>query len=109
MRQMAQIHQLVIVLKGHYTAIATPDGQIFFNGSGVKGLATAGAGDVLTGIITGLLCQGYAPECAARFGVFLHGEAGNQASFELSVETMLASDIIHNLSKPFSQLNEFSH
>ncbi len=109
MRQMAQIHQLVIVLKGHYTAIATPDGQIYFNGSGVKGLATAGAGDVLTGIITGLLCQGYAPECAARFGVFLHGEAGNQASFEMSVETMLASDIIHNLSKPFSQLNEFSH
>jgi ADP-dependent NAD(P)H-hydrate dehydratase / NAD(P)H-hydrate epimerase len=106
LRSIAREHQLVIALKGHYTTIACPDGLLTFNGSGYKGLATAGSGDVLTGIITGLLCQGYNPADAARLGVFLHGEAGHYAGFELSVETMLASDIISHLSKPFSQLNE---
>lgn len=106
MRQQAIENQLVIVLKGHYTAVASPDGQLTFNSSGYSGLATAGSGDVLTGIITGLLCQGYSAPSAARLGVFLHGEAGHTAGYELSVETMLAGDIIAHLSKPFSQLND---
>jgi ADP-dependent NAD(P)H-hydrate dehydratase / NAD(P)H-hydrate epimerase len=106
MLEIAKNHQIVIVLKGHFTAIASPDGQLSFNGSGFKGLATAGSGDVLVGIITGLLCQGYDAAVAARLGVFLHGEAGHHAGVELSIETMLAGDIISHLSKPFSQLNE---
>lgn len=106
MRKKAAEHHIVIVLKGHYSAVASPDGILTFNSSGFSGLATAGSGDVLTGVITGLLCQGYEPEKAARLGVFLHGEAGHTAGYELSIETMLAGDIIAHLSKPFSQLND---
>jgi NAD(P)H-hydrate epimerase len=106
MRKASIAHEIVIILKGHYTAVASPDGLLSFNSSGFSGLATAGAGDVLTGIITGLLCQGYDAAHAARLGVFLHGEAGHAAGYELSVETMLAGDIITHLSKPFSQLND---
>jgi ADP-dependent NAD(P)H-hydrate dehydratase / NAD(P)H-hydrate epimerase len=109
MRAISTEYGFVIALKGHFTAIASPDGQLSFNGSGYSGLATSGSSDVLTGIITGLLCQGYTTEDAARFGVFLHGEAGHHAGFELSTETMLARDIITHLSKPFSQLNELKH
>jgi NAD(P)H-hydrate epimerase len=84
---------LIILLKGHHSFIALPDGTGYFNPTGNPGMATAGSGDVLLGILTGLLAQGYPPSEAARLGVFLHGRAGDLAAVDLSEESMLASDI----------------
>ena len=93
-----------MVLKGAYTAICMPSGNIFFNHSGNPGMATAGSGDVLTGIILGLLAQGYEPGTAAVVGVFLHGTAGEQAASFLSQEAMVAGDLINMLGKAFKLL-----
>jgi len=98
--------QLIIVLKGANTAVAFPDGTVSFNSSGNQGMATAGSGDVLTGIIVSLLAQGYKPEVAARFGVYLHGNAGDLASYDMSMESMIASDIIDYLPKAYKNIHE---
>lgn len=95
---------LIIVLKGHYTMIALPDGKAYFNLTGNAGMATAGSGDVLTGILTGLVAQGYEPESAAQLGVFLHGLAGDIAAERGSMEAMIASDITENLGQAFLQI-----
>ena len=105
LRDMAIKHGIFIVLKGHHTAIATPEGQVFFNSTGNPGMATGGSGDVLTGLITGLLAQGYAPREAALLGVYLHGLAGDAAADALSQETMIASDIINHLHLAFRWMN----
>ncbi|WP_455627677.1 NAD(P)H-hydrate dehydratase [Parabacteroides chinchillae] len=97
-------HKLCIVLKGAYTATCTPEGNIYFNNSGNPGMATAGSGDVLTGIILGLLAQGFEPETAAVTGVFLHGTAGDLATAYRSEESMIAGDITDMLGKAFKQL-----
>lgn len=94
----------VIVLKGHYTFIACPDGNAWFNGTGNSGMATAGSGDVLTGILTGLLAQGYSAQEAALLGAYLHGLAGDIAADHLSQEAMLAGDITRYLGKAFIQI-----
>jgi len=96
---------IYIVLKGHYTFIASPDGQGFFNSTGNAGMATAGAGDVLTGIITGLLAQKYTPLDAAIFGVYLHGLAGDIAAKNISQEALIANDIIENLGNAFKEIS----
>ena len=70
-------HKLIMVLKGAHTSISNIDGVVSFNSTGNPGMATAGSGDVLTGIITGLLAQGYKPFDAARLGAFIHGKAGD--------------------------------
>ena len=92
---------IVIVLKGAHTAVSLPDGTCHFNTTGNPGMATGGSGDVLTGIITGLLAQGYAASKAAIFGVYLHGLAGDLAAKEIGQEAMIASDIINHLGKAF--------
>jgi NAD(P)H-hydrate epimerase len=92
---------VVVVFKGAHTAIATPEGNIFFNMTGNPGMATAGSGDVLTGIILALLAQGYEPVEAAAIGVFIHGRAGDLAREETGEEALIASDIIRNLGKAF--------
>lgn len=92
--QKAAELKIIIVLKGHYTFIALPSGEGLFNITGNAGMATGGSGDVLTGIITGLLAQGYEPASAAIAGVFLHGLAGDLAAGIHSMEAMTASDII---------------
>lgn len=102
--QMAQKYQINIVLKGAFTRVFTPSGQEYINTTGNPGLATAGSGDVLTGIITGLLAQGYGPSEAAIFGVYIHGLAGDFALNIESVETLIASDIILHLSHAFKQV-----
>ena len=79
-QSFAAEHKICIVLKGAYTAICSPAGNIYFNSCGNPGMATAGSGDVLTGIILGLLAQDYSPETAAVVGVFLHGTAGDLAA-----------------------------
>ncbi|KAK6020981.1 YjeF domain protein, partial [Ostertagia ostertagi] len=88
--QKAKEHNIIIILKGHHTLIATPDGKGFFNSTGNAGMATGGSGDVLTGILTGLLAQRYSGIEAAILGVYLHGLAGDVAAKQLSMEAMLA-------------------
>lgn len=93
----------VIVLKGHHTFIATPSGRGYFNTTGNAGMATAGSGDVLTGILTALLAQ-YEPTNAAILGVYLHGLAGDIAAREQSEEALVASDLINKLGYAFLQI-----
>lgn len=99
--QFAQKYKIILVLKGAHTSIASPDGKLFFNSSGNPGMATAGSGDVLTGIVLGLLAQGYAPLNAALAAVYLHGLAGDLAAEELSMDALIAGDIIRYLGKAF--------
>lgn len=94
-----------IILKGHRTRIATPAGMIFHNMSGNPGMATAGSGDVLTGILTGLLAQGYDTGDAARLGVFLHGLAGDLAIRETGMEALIAGDLTAYLGPAFLHLH----
>ena len=103
-RQFSIKHHLVIVLKGAHTSISDPEGNVYFNSTGNSGMATAGAGDVLTGIITSLLSQGYSPKDAAIIGVYVHGLAGNFALETESKESLIASDIIKNLGKAFNYI-----
>ncbi len=99
-------HNLYIVLKGHNTSISTPDGRCFFNSSGNPGMATAGSGDVLTGVITSLLSQGYIVEEATLLGVYLHGLAGDIAVNKIGENSLIASDIINNLGLAFMQIQK---
>ena len=96
-RKMSVIHNIIIVLKGAHTAITFPNGTCFFNSTGNPGMATAGSGDVLTGIVLSLLAQRYSPQEAALLGVYLHGKAGDVAAEKLGMEPMIARDIIGNL------------
>ena len=102
---LAEKLQGYVVLKGHYTAVCMPDGHIAFNTTGNAGMATAGSGDVLTGIITGLLARGYQQRDACLLGVYLHGLAGDLAAGEMGEESLVASDIIAFLPKAFEKLN----
>ena len=102
----AERHEAFIILKGHHTAICTPQGKVFFNNTGNSGMATAGSGDVLTGIITGLLARGYSEEQACLLGVFLHGRAGDIAADRLGKESLIASDIIDHLPMAFRSIQE---
>jgi ADP-dependent NAD(P)H-hydrate dehydratase / NAD(P)H-hydrate epimerase len=104
--EKARLHNIVIVLKGHHTFIAMPDGRTFFNSTGNPGMATGGTGDVLTGILTGLLAQGYAPEAAAVFGVYWHGLAGDLAAAEHTQEVMVASDLVEQLGHVLKRIVE---
>lgn len=103
-REFAIQHHVFVVLKGANTCICTPEGESFFNSTGNSGMATAGSGDVLTGIILALLAQSYSPKEAAILGVFLHGKAGDLALNEQSKESLIASDLTENLGKAFHSL-----
>ena len=94
----------IVVLKGACTSIATPAGRVFFNSTGNPGMATAGSGDVLTGIILSLLAQGYTSENAAVTGVFIHGMAGDIAAAKSGPESIIASDIINNIGNAFLKI-----
>ena len=96
-REMSQKYNIIIVLKGANTSITFPNGTCFFNSTGNPGMATAGSGDVLTGIILSLLAQRYTPEEAAIIGVYMHGRAGDKAAEKLGMESMIAGDITKNL------------
>lgn len=103
-RQMAARIHGYIILKGHYSALCLPDGTVLFNPTGNSGMATAGSGDVLTGIITALLARGYDQRDACAIGMYLHGLAGDLAAKELGKESLIASDIINYLPKAFKRL-----
>lgn len=100
-QEFAKRHNCVVVLKGAFTSICSPAGQTFFNMSGNPGMATAGSGDVLTGVILGLLAQGYHPTQASVLGVFLHGLAGDLQVRENGMEALIASDIVKGLGAAF--------
>lgn len=105
-QQMAEHIKGYILLKGHYTALCMPDGHIVFNSTGNSGMATAGSGDVLTGILTALLARGYNKAAACQMAMFLHGLAGDLAAKEVGKESLVASDIIRFLPKAFLKLED---
>lgn len=104
LKSFAIRHQVNIVLKGNYTVTCTPLGNCYFNPTGNPGMASGGSGDVLTGLIAGLLAQGYNPTEACILGVYLHGRAGDIAAAKNGVETLIAGDIIRNFGKAFVEL-----
>ena len=92
-KTFAQRYSVILVLKGHHTVVTFPDGRQFFNTTGNAGMATAGSGDVLTGLILSLLAQGYSPEHSAVLGVYFHGAAGDAYAEHHDPRTLLASDL----------------
>ncbi len=105
LREFSFNNNITVVLKGHYTAIAVPNEEVvYFNSTGNPGMATGGSGDVLTGIILGLLTQGYTVKDAALLGVYLHGLAGDLSLEYESYESLIASDIINNIGAAFKEL-----
>ena len=102
--QKAVEHRIYIVLKGHHTLICTPEGKGYFNTTGNPGMATGGSGDVLCGVLTGLLAQGYTPLHASLIGVYLHGLAGDIAAEKRSEEAMVAGDIVECLGEAFRNM-----
>ena len=104
--ELAERLQAYILLKGHYSALCLPNGHIDFNSTGNSGMATAGSGDVLTGIITALLARGYDAPSACRIGMYLHGLAGDLAAKDLGKESLIAGDIINYLPKAFLRMED---
>ncbi|WP_247234376.1 NAD(P)H-hydrate dehydratase [Telluribacter sp. SYSU D00476] len=96
-RDFCARYNVIVCLKGAHTAVVLPDGQVYFNSTGNAGMATGGTGDVLTGIITSLVAQGYIPAQAAQLGVYQHGAAGDKAARSRTKVGMIASDIVENL------------
>ncbi len=102
-KKFSNKHEVVVVIKGAYTITVFGD-QLYINASGNPGMATAGSGDALSGVITGLLSQGYDPLLASVFGVYLHGCAGDIAAGEMGYESIMAGDIIDNLPGAYLDL-----
>jgi ADP-dependent NAD(P)H-hydrate dehydratase / NAD(P)H-hydrate epimerase len=104
LQRFARKINCVVILKGAHTTIACPSGDTFFNITGNPGMATGGSGDVLTGIITGLLAQHYSPPEAAIMGVYLHGLAGDLAAREKGQVGLIAGDLIEFLPVTFKKI-----
>lgn len=105
LREFCRVYQCYMVLKGSHSAIATPEGDIYFNTSGNAGMATGGTGDVLTGILTALVAQGYTLKEACLLGVYLHGLAGDLAKGTVGEIAMIASDVIQHLPQAYQHLS----
>lgn len=103
-KELASYLQNYILIKGAWTAIITPEGHCHFNPTGNPGMATAGSGDVLTGILLALLAQGYSPEESCKLGVYIHGLAGDIAAKSLSEISMTAGDIIEALPSAWKKI-----
>ena len=104
-RDIARECSIYIILKGHKTLIACPNGKAYFNSTGNAGMATGGSGDVLTGLLTSLLAQGYSSSEASMLGVYLHGVAGDICAEEMSQEAMIAGNIIDHFGDAFMIFN----
>ena len=102
--EFSKKHHVLVILKGAHTCITTSDGKSYFNSTGNSGLAKGGSGDVLTGLLTGLLAQEYTPFETSLIGVFTHGLAGDITKEEKGEIAMIPSDIISNLPYAFLQL-----
>ncbi|MEP7263198.1 MAG: NAD(P)H-hydrate dehydratase [Bacteroidota bacterium] len=105
-KEFSKKYNCYVVLKDHYTSISAPNGTCYFNSTGNAGMATAGSGDVLTGLLIALLVQSYHPLHAAIAGVYIHGLAGDISAAENSMEAVTASSIIGNFGKAFLQLQK---
>lgn len=103
-RAIAIKHQICLILKGHYSCSIFPDGSCHFNNTGNAGMATAGSGDVLSGILLSLLAQGYSPAQTCLLGVYLHGLSGDLALKEQSEESLMAGDLIQHLGQAFKHI-----
>lgn len=104
-REFSVKYNAYVVLKGYSTAMSLPDGTVFYNSTGNPGMATGGSGDVLTGVILGLLAQGYTSLEACLVGTYLHGLAGDLASEDLGYEASLASDITGHIGYAYQKLD----
>lgn len=102
--EKANFYNIIIVLKGRYTAIVRPDGKVHINSSGSPALATAGSGDVLTGVIAGLIAQGYPPETAAIIGVYVHGLSGEICAEDQGTYGTIADDIADNIGRAIRKI-----
>jgi len=102
----SKLLNIVIVLKGAYTQIICPNGDVFFNSTGNPGMATAGSGDVLTGIITSMLGQGYNSISSSILGVYIHGLAGDLAARKKGFNALAAIDIISYLGNAFQLIEK---
>ena len=100
-KDFAVKYGVVLVLKGYQTIVADEKGNIYINHTGNAGMATAGSGDILTGIIGAFLARGWENFAAAKFGVYLHGLAGDLAAKEKGENSLIATDIIEKLSSAF--------
>jgi len=103
--ELSKKYQMTVLLKGAYTSITSPEGNVFFNPTGNSGMATAGSGDVLTGIITALLGQGYKSQDATILGAYIHGLSGDIFAEKYAKEGLIARDLIKNLPRTFRLLN----
>jgi ADP-dependent NAD(P)H-hydrate dehydratase / NAD(P)H-hydrate epimerase len=104
-QEFAKKHNIIVILKGAHTVVALPSGELFFNMSGNPGLATAGSGDLLTGLLLSFVAQQYAPHVAALLGVYLHGLAADLAIEEFhSEESLIASDVPYYIGKAFKKI-----
>ena len=101
--EFSKKHRIIVVIKGAHTISVAGDKK-FINVTGNPGMATAGTGDVLTGILTGLLCQGYSPVDATLFGVYLHGRAGDLAIEKFGYQSLLAGHVIDYLGEAYIDL-----
>lgn len=106
--ELAQQHRAYIILKRHHTVIATPEGHIYFNTTGNPGMATAGSGDVLAGMIAGFLAQGYCSRDAVLLGVYLHGLAGDLALQEETQQTLTATKLLEWLPAAINHLRQLT-
>jgi NAD(P)H-hydrate epimerase len=103
-REFAARHQVTVVLKGYRTIVATPEGDTFVNPTGSPGMATAGSGDVLTGMLAGLMAQLLDPSAAAQLATYLHGAAGELADADEGEMAMVAGDIVHHIGDAVQEL-----
>jgi hydroxyethylthiazole kinase-like uncharacterized protein yjeF len=107
--KMSRELKIFILLKGAHTRITAPNGFVYFNSTGNPGMATAGSGDVLSGMIGSFLAQGYEPLDAALLGTFLHGLAGDFAAESRGMDSMIARDIIEFIGDAYVQLRSFGN
>ena len=103
-RLFARKYNLIVVIKGAHTLIVDAN-NIYVNSSGTPALATAGSGDVLSGILAGLLAQGYKPIVATQLGVYIHGMTANITAKEINPRSFIASDIINNMGKVYDRMS----
>jgi len=103
-KKLSRKYKINIIVKGAYSMMTDTDGNLFINTTGNPGMATAGSGDVLTGIITGLIGRGYKPFVAMMIGVYVHGLSGDISNNNLGEESLTATDLIKNLSKSFKMI-----
>jgi hydroxyethylthiazole kinase-like uncharacterized protein yjeF len=103
-REFSIKHTVYVVLKGAHSAISCPDGTCYYNTTGNPGMAKGGSGDVLTGLVLGLLAQGYTSKMASLLGVYIHGLAGDYAAEKYGMEAMISGNIVEKIGKAFKSL-----